>query len=92
MFPGLLLLLLLLLLYRISRRKYLLKHVIDGKLEGGIEVMGRRGRRCKHLLDDLKEKRGYCKLKKEASDRTLWRTRFGNWCKTDRQTDCGVDE
>jgi hypothetical protein len=40
-------------------------------------VRGRRGRRRKQLLDGLKEKRGYCKLKKEALDRTLWRTRFG---------------
>jgi hypothetical protein len=34
-------------------RNCLLKHVIEGK----IEVTGRRGRRSKHLLDDLKEKR-----------------------------------
>jgi hypothetical protein len=31
----------------------------------------------KQLLDDLKEKRIYWKLKEEALDRTLWRTRFG---------------
>ena len=37
----------------------------------------RRGRRCKQLLDDLKEKRGYWKLKAEALDRTVWRTWFG---------------
>jgi hypothetical protein len=42
-----------------------------------IEVKGRRSRRCKQLLDDLEEKRRYCKLKKEAPDRNLWRTRFG---------------
>jgi hypothetical protein len=36
-----------------------------------------RGRRRKQLLDDLKEKRRYWKLKEEALDRTLWRTRFG---------------
>jgi hypothetical protein len=42
-----------------------------------IEMMGRRGRRRKQLLDDLKEKRRCCKLKEEALDRTLWRTRFG---------------
>jgi len=36
--------------------------------------MGRRGRICKQLLDDFKEKRGYWKLK-EALDIT--RTRFG---------------
>jgi hypothetical protein len=36
-------------------RNCLLKHVIEGKLVGRIK--GRRGRRCKKLLDDLKEKR-----------------------------------
>jgi hypothetical protein len=51
--------------------------VIEGKLEGRIEITGRRGKRRKQLLDDLKEKRRYWKLKEEALDRTLWRTRFG---------------
>jgi hypothetical protein len=51
--------------------------VIEGKLKAGIEITGRQGRRSKQLLDDLKEKRGYWKLKEEALDRTLWRTRFG---------------
>jgi hypothetical protein len=36
-----------------------------------------RGRMRKQLLDDLKEKREYWKLKEEALDRTLWRNRFG---------------
>jgi hypothetical protein len=62
---------------QILRRNYLLKHVTEGKMEGWIEVSGRRGRRCKQLLDDLKEKRGYGKLKEEALDRTMCRTRFG---------------
>jgi len=35
-----------------------LKHVVEGKVEGRIEVMRRRGRRSKQLLNDLKEKRG----------------------------------
>jgi hypothetical protein len=61
----------------ILRRKCLLKHVIEGKLEGRIEMTGRRGRRRKQLLDGLKEKGRYWKLKEEALDRTLWRTRFG---------------
>jgi hypothetical protein len=56
------------------------KLVIEGKIEGRVEVMGRRGRRLKQLLDDLKEKTGYCKLKEEAVDRTVWRTRFGRGC------------
>jgi hypothetical protein len=40
-------------------------------------MTGRRGRRRRQLLDDVKEKRRYCKLKEEALDRKLWRTRFG---------------
>jgi hypothetical protein len=56
---------------------FLLKHVIEGKLEGRIEMTGRRERRRKQLLDDLTEKRRYWKLKEEALDRTHWRTRFG---------------
>jgi len=35
-----------------------MKHVIEGRLEGSIEVTGKRGRRSKQLLDDHKEKRG----------------------------------
>jgi hypothetical protein len=58
-------------------RNCLLKHVIEGKLEGRTEMTGRRGRRHKQLLGDLKEKRRYWKLKEEALDRTLWRTGFG---------------
>jgi len=39
----------------ILRRNCLLKQVIEGKIKGGIEVTGRRGRRHRKLLDDLKE-------------------------------------
>jgi hypothetical protein len=62
----------------ILRRNLFLNHVIQGKLERRIEMTGRRGRWRKQLLDDLKEKRSYCKLKEEALDRILWRTRFGS--------------
>jgi hypothetical protein len=55
----------------------LLKHVIEGKIDGRIEVMGRRGRGCKQLLDDFTEKRRYWKLEEEEVDRTLWRSGFG---------------
>jgi hypothetical protein len=51
--------------------------VIEGKVEERIKMTGRRERRRKQLLDDLKEKRKYWKLKEEALDSTLWRTRFG---------------
>jgi len=40
-------------------------------------VTGRRGRRRKKILDDLKKSRGYSHLKEEALDRTMWRARFG---------------
>jgi hypothetical protein len=54
----------------ILRTNCLLKHVIEGKLEGRIEMTGRRGRRRKQLLDDLKEKRKYWKVQEEALDCT----------------------
>ena len=38
----------------------------------------RHGRRRKKLLDDLKERRGYCHLKEEAVGRNMWRDRFGS--------------
>ena len=40
-------------------------------------MTGRRGRRRRKLLDDLKEGRGYSHLKEEALDSTMWRGRFG---------------
>ena len=61
----------------ILRRNDLLQRVIEGRIYGRIDVTGRRGRRCRKLLDDLKERRGYCHLKEEALDRTMWRARFG---------------
>ena len=42
-----------------------------------MEVTRRRGRRLKRLkklLDDLKDRRGYSE---EALDHTMWRNRFG---------------
>jgi len=40
-------------------------------------VTGRRGKRRRKLLYDLKERRRYSQLKEEALDRTMWRARFG---------------
>jgi hypothetical protein len=54
-----------------------MKLVIEGRIKGEIDVTGRRGRRRRKLLDDLKERRGYSRLKEEALDRTMWRARFG---------------
>ena len=61
----------------ILRRNCLLQWVIEGKIKGGIEVTGGRGRKRRKLLDNLKERRGYSQLKEEALDRTMWRARFG---------------
>jgi hypothetical protein len=49
----------------ILRRNCLLKRVIEGKLEGRIEMTGRRGRSRKQILDYLKEKRRYWKLEQK---------------------------
>jgi hypothetical protein len=61
----------------VLRRNCLLKHVIEGKIEG----KGRRGRRCKELLHDFEENE---KLRKlwivGALDRAVWRTGFGSGC------------
>ena len=54
-------------------------------------MTGRRGRRCKKLLGDLQKKRGYWKLKEEATYLPWWRIRFAKslWtcCKTEQ---CGI--
>jgi sugar-specific transcriptional regulator TrmB len=55
----------------------ILKHIIEGEIEGRIEATERRGRRHKKLLHDLQETRGYCKLKEEALVRNVRRNRFG---------------
>ena len=57
----------------ILRRHCLLQQVIEGKIKGQIEVKRRRGRRRKKLLNDLKDRRGYCQLQEEALDGTMWR-------------------
>jgi len=46
------------------------RYVIKEKVEGTIELTGRRERRRKQLRDDLKEKRVYWKLKAETLDGT----------------------
>jgi hypothetical protein len=70
----------------ILRRNCLLQRVIEGKIKGGIEVTGRRGRRHRKLLDDLKERRGCSHLKEEALVRTMWRARCGSSFGLVRQT------
>ena len=40
-------------------------------------MTGRQGRKRKHLLDDRKKRTEYWKLKEEAIDGAVCRTRFG---------------
>jgi hypothetical protein len=54
----------------ILRRNCLLQRVTERKMQGGIEVTVRQGRRRRKLLDDLKEGKGYSHLKEEALDCT----------------------
>jgi hypothetical protein len=62
----------------ILRRNCVLQHLNEGKMEGKRVVMRSGGRRHKQLMNELKERRRYWKLKKEALRRTLWRTHFGS--------------
>jgi hypothetical protein len=50
-------------------RNFLLKHAIEGKIEGGKRVTEKRGRKIKQLLNDLSEKMEYRKPEEEALDR-----------------------
>ena len=52
-------------------RDCLPKQVIERKKEARIEVTVRQGGRCTKLLDDLKEKIRYWKLKEEPLNHTL---------------------
>jgi hypothetical protein len=60
------------------RRNCLLKRVIEGKIGGRMEVTGIQGRKRKKLLENLKEKRGYWKLKEgrtrsQSVENSLWK-------------------
>jgi hypothetical protein len=72
-------------------RNCLLKNI--NKRKGRIKVRGRRRRKRKQLLDNIKENRGYCKLKEEALDHTVWRTGFGRgYGPVLRHTNEGINE
>lgn len=57
------------------RRRCLLKHITEKKTERRKEVTGRGGRIGAQLLDDIKERHGYWKLKEAVPDRAAWKTR-----------------
>jgi hypothetical protein len=74
-------------------RNSLLKHIVEGKIKGGIEVTGRQGRRRKQPLDDLKDARRYRKLKEEALlSHSVENSVRGKSLWTCRKTDYGMNE
>jgi hypothetical protein len=60
----------------ILRRICLPQRVIEGKMQGWIEVTGKLGRRRRKLLNVLRKRRGYSYLKEKALDRSMQRARF----------------
>ena len=72
----------------ILRRNSLIKHVIEGKVRRD----GRRGRRRKQLLDDLKEKKRLLEPDRNSTrshcvENSLWKTLW-----TCRRTDYAMNE
>ena len=61
----------------ILRGNCFLNHVIKEMIERRIEVTGRRGRRHRRLLDDLKKNVRYWELEEETPDCTQWKTGWG---------------
>jgi hypothetical protein len=61
----------------ILSRNCLLQQIMGGKIKGVIKMTGRRGRKRRKLLEDLKVSREDSHLKEEALDRTMWKTCFG---------------
>ena len=60
----------------ILRRNCRLKHIIEGKIEGRMKGKKIRGRKRKQLLNALKERIRYWKLKYKLLVRIVWRIRF----------------
>jgi hypothetical protein len=62
---------------------------MEEKIEGTIEVKGRRGKRCKQLLDNPR-KNFILEIKRQALDRNVSRTWKRQW--TCRKIDCEMNE
>ena len=65
------------LMLQFKAAKHYKGHVIEGKIEGRLEVKEGRRKRRNQLLGDITENRGYWKLKEETLDHPLSWTRFG---------------
>ena len=75
----------------ISSRNCLLRHVIEGEIEGRIDVTGRRERRLSSYWMTL-GKLGYWNLKEVALGRTVWRNRFEGGYGSIVKTKYGMNE
>jgi len=64
----------------ILRSNWLLKCVIEVKIEGRTEVMGRRGKRRKQPLDGLKKTLEFGRPGSQSVENSLW----------ERETDYGI--
>jgi hypothetical protein len=62
----------------ILRKNCILKLVIEGNIEGRMEVKGRGEIRRKQLRDEVTKEKTYWNLEEEALDRPVWRTHFGS--------------
>jgi hypothetical protein len=51
---------------------FCLTYVIGSKIDGNIEVAGRRGRIRKQILDYIKVAGGHWNVKEEALDHSVW--------------------
>ena len=60
----------------IACKNCLLEHVIEQMVERRTEVTRRRGRRRKHILDDLKKMTGYLKPEVESLDHAVLKNSF----------------
>jgi hypothetical protein len=62
--------------YSLYGRNFLLKRIVEGKLEGNI----RCGRRRMQLLDDFKGKKKKLEFERGSTRLHLWGTSFGRGC------------
>jgi len=60
--------------------------------DGRLDVKRRRGRRSRQLQDNLKERRGYWKLREGTLNRNILGTSFGRGCGPVIKMECGMNE
>jgi hypothetical protein len=72
------------------RSNWVLKHVIEGNIEGRIEVRGRRGRRREYLMENTKETKGNLEIetgsticRSQSVENSVWKKLW-----TCRNADC----